>query len=856
MSDPRIDNLIAADRAAAYERELAARVRAFASRSSAHLIDLTPPPAAPPKRILPAKWRRMLDERIHLKDMRVRTVSVRPRGWRDFPPESAKNLFEAVRITMERFVREHPFAELTVFALLHTVAVLAWRLVIRPVEVAVLRATGHADDANLVISSPTLLPVVPAIETVQVDEDPEIEANVREVREAIRFPKLRVSFMPDRGWATSVMGFAALSLFVTLPFQAYNSLDLIDGTKAAVVGRSVAAIGAIRDAGSAAADQDFGSANASFASAGRDFEGAKEELGAMATLLSAAGAVAPNSVFSNANNLLHAGEEIAKGGELVSAGLASLDKDAPPAERIRALGEHLGSALPHLQNASDAIERTSTRGIPDQYKAAVLAAKDEFPPLVSGLREATEVSGFLAGLLGDKEPKRYLVVFQNDTELRPTGGFIGSFALLDVRDGKIVNLDIPGGGSYDLQGQLTAHLVAPRPLRLINPRWEFQDANWSPDFPTTAKRLAWFYDKAGGPTVDGVIAVNADVMRALLDVIGEVDVPGYDVTVDGQNFIPTAQNEVENDYDKAANTPKQFIADLAPQVLDKIFSADKQSFLALVGVLNDALATKDVQMWFTDADQQAEAAKFGWTGETKTVPGDYLQIVHTNIAGQKTDGKMKERVTHVAKILPNGETIVTLTIERTHTGVKGEEFTGVRNVDWLRVYVPEGSTLVEATGDFEQPSASLFSLPESGDVADPDIAAQEDSIVTDKASGTRTMRDLGKTVFANWVQTDPGETSTVTFVYRLPDGTVTPRTKTTHRLIGGDVAAGTVDAYSLFVQKQSGSTPTDFTSRVDLPRGFHPTWTAHERTADERGTLTRSMTMDRDAFFGVVAESY
>jgi hypothetical protein len=852
MSDPRIDNLIAADQAAAYERDLAARVSEYAKRRSVHVLDLTPSPIVEPKRKLPAKWRRMLDERIHLHDLRVRSVSVRQRGWKDFPPAAAKGLFEAAHLTIDRFVHEHPLAELTVVALFHTVAVLAWRLVIHPIDLAVRALTGRSGEALI---APISFPLIPSVEVAPAEK--EVDANVREVKEAIRLPKPRIAFARPHGWAASVVGFAVLALLVTLPFQAYNSLDAIEATKDATIARSLAAVNAIRDAGSFVAAKDFGGANASFASAERDFESAKQELGAIGTLLTAVGAIAPNSVFSNAKNLLLAGEEIAKGGERVSAGLAALDETMPPSERIRLLNTHLGSALPHLETAALAIDRTSTRGIPARYQSAVLTAKEEFPSLIASLREATEVAGFLSGLLGADEPRRYLLVFQNDTELRPTGGFVGSFALLDVHRGEITRLDIPGGGSYDLQGQLRADLVAPQPLRLINPRWEFQDANWSPDFPTSAKRLAWFYEQADGPSVDGVIAVNADVMAALLGVVGEVHMEEYDVAVNAENFIPATQNEVENEYDKDENRPKQFIADLAPEVLDRIFTADKATFLDLVGVLNAALATKDVQMWFDDADMQKRADEFGWTGRTKDVPGDYLQIVHTNIAGQKTDGKMRERVTHEAKILPDGETVVTLTIERTHTGVAGEEFTGARNVDWLRVYVPKGSELVEATGDFETPAANLFSLPEPGFTTDPVIAAQEETTRTDRASGTRIMTDLGKTVFANWVQTDPGETSVVTFTYRLPAGTVAPKTKdeTLLQSVSGG-SAGTMMAYSLLVQKQSGSTPTEFISQVDLPRTYAAIWTSDGRTADDHGTLVHETFMDRDAFFGIVAESY
>src|SRR5690606_6034200 len=106
----------------------------------------------------------------------------------------------------------------------------------------------------------------------------------------------------------------------------------------------------------------------------------------------------------------------------------------------------------------------------------------------------------------------------------------------------------------------------------------------------------------------------------------------------------------------------------------------------------------------------------------------------TNIAGQKTDGVMKEMVTHEAKILPDGETIITLTIAREHTGKKGDLFSGVRNVNYLRVYVPLGSTLIDA-GGFSPPDPKLFKFADPRAEPDPMIHEQETNARTERQSG-------------------------------------------------------------------------------------------------------------------------
>src|SRR3989339_468312 len=96
-----------------------------------------------------------------------------------------------------------------------------------------------------------------------------------------------------------------------------------------------------------------------------------------------------------------------------------------------------------------------------------------------------------------------------------------------VLRGEIERINLPGDGSYNLQGALQLRVEAPKPLSLLNARWEFQDTNWFPDFKASAQKLLEFHASAGGPTVDGVIAVNARFVADLLNILGPVEMPSY-----------------------------------------------------------------------------------------------------------------------------------------------------------------------------------------------------------------------------------------------------------------------------------------------------------------------------------------
>jgi len=783
------------------------------------------------------RWRMLLDERIYLKEMRHRSVSIRPRGWKDLPPNEAKTLWQAVSITIQRFFSEHPLAELTILSLIQTVVVLAWKLFTAPI-------TGIDRSVELPTAgkAPTaILPLMPA-----------------PAGQTVGKASLSLHPLGSTRWRTG-FSFAAIALAVVIPLGAYGSLNMLAKTKDVVIKHGLLAVSHLQVAEAAAQAQNFSGAEAAFGLAEEEFKNAKQELGILAGLLTAAGSIIPSTSVSTAGLMLVAGEEMAEGGRYIAAGLATLDSDAPPADRLRGLNAQVDRALPHLHRASNAITMMSADALPEEYRTTVDLAKAQLPDLLTSIEQASNIAGFLALMMGSEEPRRYLLIFQNNAELRPTGGFIGSFALLDVDRGEITNLEIPGGGSYDLQGQLTAKVASPKPLRLINPHWEFQDANWSPDFPTSAQRLAWFYEKSGGPTVDGVIAINATVMERLLAIVGPIEMEEYDVTLDSENFTDETQREVELDYDKEENKPKQFLADLAPEVLERAMNADRGNYIHLARTLEESLALREIQLWFQDAEMQNRAVEFGWAGQMKSAAGDYLQIVHTNIAGQKTDTVMTEKVSHEAKILSDGSTIITLKINRTHNGIKGELFSGVRNVDYLRVYVPLGSSLVEAEG-FEIPDPKLFELPDADYEPDPFIAAQEERELLDHRSGTRTFVDNGKTVFANWVQTDPGETSQIKIIYQIPLEAIRLQEPQ-----GGALASmyarltsgieGHQIAYSLLVQKQSGTNPIEFVSSVDLPRGYHVVWESPTYDTDDRERHVTSATLENDFIFGLAAES-
>ncbi|KKU11972.1 MAG: hypothetical protein UX17_C0063G0004, partial [Parcubacteria group bacterium GW2011_GWC2_45_7] len=276
------------------------------------------------------------------------------------------------------------------------------------------------------------------------------------------------------------------------------------------------------------------------------------------------------------------------------------------------------------------------------------------------LRDALAVAD---DLLGSDGLRHVLLVFQNPRELRATGGFAGSFALLTLKSGQLEKMEAPSGGSYAVQGQVPFYRASPEPLRLINPRFEFQDANWWPDFSVSAAKMVELYEASGGPTVDAVVGITANVGTEILKLTGPLITTDGQVSVD--NFIDVLQETIARNRALDRKSPKKVISSLLPTMFNAIsanFSKQPKEFAAL---MLKSLAAKDIQLWSRSEEAQAAIRRLGWSGELKKTSGDYLAVITSNVGGGKTDGVIKEEINHEVRIGRGDKAYETVRIRRT-----------------------------------------------------------------------------------------------------------------------------------------------------------------------------------------------
>jgi hypothetical protein len=175
---------------------------------------------------------------------------------------------------------------------------------------------------------------------------------------------------------------------------------------------------------------------------------------------------------------------------------------------------------------------------------------------------------------------------------------------LDIAgDGRIRNFFVDG--IFNPDGQLTDKIIPPKPIQKISAAWSLHDSNWFPHFPLSAQKAISFYEKTGGPTVDGVVTLTPTVMQKLMKVTGPIYMEEYDVELTSENFIKKIQYEVEEDYDKEDNRPKKILSDLAPIVLDRLLSSgDPETISETIKILGEALNEKHILIYSSNEELQ------------------------------------------------------------------------------------------------------------------------------------------------------------------------------------------------------------------------------------------------------------
>ncbi|MEK7616288.1 MAG: DUF4012 domain-containing protein [Patescibacteria group bacterium] len=580
-----------------------------------------------------------------------------------------------------------------------------------------------------------------------------------------------------RSMVAMVVGFLAIT---GVAAAAFVSSELVVQKEAQVLGNSNNAIANLEAAKTELEGLNFIGAADRFALAYEDFgkaSGTINNFGAsFLSFLPGLGKV------KSAQNLVQAGQYISKAGESLSRAFDNLHTinffaEQSIASPIEDFQDVLKFADQNISKAGKLLNGVETSAIPEEKRSTFEHFRKQVPSFQAYIGQALEYTDFLLGFFGKRSPKTYMVLLQNTSERRPTGGFPGTYAIISFDKGMLKKVFVDD--IYNPDGQIKVNMIPPVPLRHITPNWGLRDVNWFADFPTSARKITEYYQYDGGAALDGVFAITPTLIARLLEVIGPIEMPEYGVTLDAKNFLAEIQDEVE--YGENRIQPKKIVIDFQAIFFEKLAEQkDKDTWVAIMKIFVDALQEKHILAYVADQALQEEVLENGLAGQLKKTDGDYLQVAISNVKGVKADA-----VTANSMKLSVADSTHVLTITRAHNGGDSKyPFYNKENFSYIKVYVPKGSQFVHAEGFSKTNYKPLVNYKDLGFNEDPDLAAVERTM-THPVEGIDVFEESGKTVFGFWLNTKPKKVNTMTLAYETP-------------------VPGT-DRYDLLWQKQSGS---------------------------------------------------
>ena len=656
--------------------------------------------------------------------------------------------------------------------------------------------------------------------------------------------KLRFSLLFQRSYLSFVLVSIIISFSVFSLSFIQNSIE----KKGEILGVSTQAYDKLRSAGLSVSSQNFENSISDFNSASSKFSNIKEQIESFGFGVSGIISDLPiNTPAKTATNLAEAGENISSAGENITDllnNILKIKKEDFSANLIYTYKNDIDVIANNLLNAENNINNINLNYVPDEYRSKISLSKNGLSVIANNLKNLSEDYELICQMFGKDKPQKYLLIFQNNSEIRATGGFIGSYGILDLNDGKMTNLFIDG--IFNPDGQLQEKIVPPMPIQKISAAWSMHDANWFADFPTSAKKISLFYEKTGGPTVDGVISLTPNVIEKMLAITGPIEIKEYNTIITKDNFLENTQLQVEELYNKEENRPKKFLSDAAPVILKNLLDTDSldaqekiKRYLDLTNIIEESIAEKHIIFYHRDQDIENMIIKRGWGGQLLNSSGDYLSVVNSNINGYKTDKVIDERIYHNANILPDGSIINTVKIIRKHNGGDSDyNWYNRVNSNYLRVYVPLGSTLLRAEGHTVQTYEPPINYNDFK--VDPDVENVENSIKIDPDSKTHIFEESGKTVFGNWVYVSPGETTEVIYEYELP------------YKIDFDSFTKPADKYNILVQKQLGSKGSRYFGLISIPDKWNIAWESANLSTEKRSESYIETELKTDKSYGIV----
>ncbi len=478
-------------------------------------------------------------------------------------------------------------------------------------------------------------------------------------------------------------------------------------------------------------------------------------------------------------------------------------------------GEYFDQAKVELDRADADLEKAQAiigdsefqRKLPKALKGRIDSLSLRLNEYSKLIQNGRAISLLLPQIVAQEGTKSYLVLLQNNNELRPTGGFIGSFAKITFEGGKLKNLEV--NDIYAIDGQLSFHVEPPKEIKedLGQNNWYLRDSNWEPDFPTSAKQAEWFFNQETGQQVAGVVALDVSAMEKVLEALGPLDLTEYNEKISADNLFERAISHAELSFFPGSQGKKNFITSLANALFNKLFFVPQTNWPGVVAALGKGLEEKHISIFLNDPKLFSYLISQNWTSSLPRpkdqVDGqfmDFLAVVEANLGANKSNYYLQRKYRLETVIGKDGEAKNRLKITYLNTS-PSDTWPAGKYKNRFRIYLPFGTKLTRAV------------------LGEADLTRQFEGFV-----------DFGRSGFSALVEIKPKEQKTLILDYELP-------TKITFK-------EGQAN-YKLDVIKQAGTLTDPFEWSLTYPLNYQLASDDSKEISPQEMTISTDLSTDR-----------
>lgn len=279
---------------------------------------------------------------------------------------------------------------------------------------------------------------------------------------------------------------------------------------------------------------------------------------------------------------------------------------------------------------------------------------------------------------------KVLLLFQNSHELRATGGFMGSYALLEISQGKINSWVVED--IYDADGQFSGLVEAPPGVKeyLSSTRgMRLPDSNWQPEFDRSAQQVLQYFALGNRQDIDTVVAINHSALEKLLEITGPVYLPDYHTTITDQTAVNLLENR-PGTFFAGSQLKKHLISQLFTQMIIKLEGFSVDNWQSLIQLLPQLINSKDLQIYSIQPQTQQLLSDLGLTATWMEIGDkDIVGWVESNVG----INKVNQYITRSLELeLDQYQTLITASFEN----IGDRQY-----VNYQRLYLPQNWQIVQ-----------------------------------------------------------------------------------------------------------------------------------------------------------------